>query len=236
MATPQFVLPPAPKIMPAPGMQPMIGNDSNPKMSFSAANNTLSFTPGNINFVQYKDGSTLRMNTSFESVIGSQVTIDPMKVLGPSSIPGAFQLQDALVDVELSGHIFHIATLTNGVLIPDKSVAGFDSVLEGALVWNTSVPELPSQYLSQIEDMLLNHDKGDLELGMFFRTNLLDPTITNDLTMDGTSTAGLLQITPALSIPEPSSIILTGIGSLFVIGIVCLRMRSQLVASARLGA
>jgi len=237
MATPQFQLPPAPMIQPAPKMQPKIGNDSNPMMSFSKPDNTLNFNPGTINFVQYKDGSVLRMNTSFESVIGSQVTIDPMKVTGPSSIPGAFQLQDSFIDVAFGSSIFHIATLTNDVLIPDSSVPGFDSVLESTLVWNTSVPNLPSQYLSQLEDMLQNGDpKGDLETELFFRTNLLDASVTNDLTMSGKSTAGSFEITPAFAIPEPRSVILAGIGCLAVLGGYWSRMQSKLGTSRRAGA
>ena len=222
LATPQVVIKGDLRLAPDPNSA-LIRNDANPTITFNKSQDMLTFLPGNVNFVKYENGTSTRTNNATESVIGSQITIDPMKVIGPSTITGAFRLGDSFIDVALNGHVFQAATLTNDLLIPDHSVPGFDSVLQSTLIMNTSVPNEASRYVSEMLDKYIEQNTGSYSLALFFRTDLLAPTITDDLTKSGMSTKGVLDVTLATAIPEPSSIVLAVIGYLSVVGYYCWR-------------
>jgi hypothetical protein len=221
-ATPMEVVPPKGKgdrrQLPDPNTA-LVRNDANPMICYTKATDTLTFQPGNVNFVRYSDGTTTRSNNSTESVIGSTISIDPMvRQSGPSIIPGAIHFSDSSVQViDANGAIFHVATLSNNLLIPDPSAPGFGT-LQSTLIMNSSNPGVPSRYVNEMLNSFIFNNDGSHELTMLFRTDIL--SATNNLGMDGWSTQGVLDITtttPA-AIPEPASLALAGAGTLGLVG------------------
>jgi hypothetical protein len=62
---------------------PKSGNDNTPQIDYDGTG-TFNFQPGNINFVEYADGSVIRANNALESIIGSQITIGSMQLVEAS--------------------------------------------------------------------------------------------------------------------------------------------------------
>ncbi|MGH9359425.1 MAG: PEP-CTERM sorting domain-containing protein [Terriglobia bacterium] len=167
----------------------------------------LTFSPAKITSADYTDGSAATSNSVTETIIGAQINIGQMLVLGRSStIPGAFSLSDSFVQITNGSTTFLTATLADTFLMPDTSEPGFDTLLQASLVWDEESQGLGSKYLSEYFN---DPDGSDL----FFHTNLL--TVTNGLTLGGQS-GGAVEI--CSTIPEPSTVVLLGIGLLAVLG------------------
>jgi hypothetical protein len=198
--------PPAPA--PAAPMAPAAGNTSGAGLSYNAGTSTISFNGGNVSFATYVSGTTATTNGPTENVIGSQIQIGDMQVLGPSSsVPGAFQLSDSGVALVQNGQTILQGELINDLLIPDPSVPG-DAEIQGSLSIFEEGEGLGSEYIDE-------YFADSLASDLFVNSNLL--AVTDDLTQDGDAT-GSAVIASVASVPEPSSIILLATGLSVPIG------------------
>jgi hypothetical protein len=184
---------------------PETGEKSSAQITYDGAGG-FTTSLGNLNFVTYRNGTTVTANSATESIIGSPLTLSPLTLIGPSpDLPGAYRLSDALLFIENGSDVFLSATLQHVLLIPDGSVPGFDTLLQGTLSWTESMTGLNSRFLDEFyAGMVGGHDT------LFdFYTNLLG--VTGNLATAGTS-FGILTVNS--TIPEPSTLLLLG-GSMF---------------------
>ena len=211
--TPPKPVPPPPPPVPEKPKTPATGSGDgkNPdsSMNFDRGTGRLDFQTCPVGFARYADGSVVNSNSSFESIIGTRITILPTQLLGPSAnAPGAFDFDPTLLEIALGGTIFLHATLGDVTLFPDASDPRFDSVLTGHLVWDQSAAALGSRYLDE-------KNQFSAEDSIFFRTNLLHDTLF--LTSTGSS-VGTFEVASVLAaIPEPSTLALTGLGALYLL-------------------
>ncbi len=175
---------------------PSAGNDSNAIIMYDGFGN-LTFQPGNVNFVEYSDGTVIRSNTPTETIIGSLIAIPAMQVVGPSpDIPGAFGLTPVTpFAVELGTDFYLSSGLMDVLLIPDTSVVGFDSVLQALLFWNETELGLVSRYLDELDATAVG---PAVESTLQFRTFILGATA--NLTKPGSS-PGTVSVTNTIVVP-----------------------------------
>jgi hypothetical protein len=207
--TPQKQKPPQEKESSSP---PEAGSGNSLTAHYDGAGN-ISFDPATLNFIQYVDGTIVTSNNPSESLLGSQITITPMQVLGSSpDVPGATILSDAFFSIDQGSDVLFAATLGDVLLYPDTSVSGFDTVLQATLFWQDREAGSISRYL----DELLGGLGGGNESLLLFRSSLLSQTA--DLITPGSSTGPVFV---NLSIPEPSTALLLLAGIAGMVGRRC---------------
>ena len=119
---------------------PQLGGDPPAAISYDAESHTFQFSPGAINFVQYRNGQIVTSNSVSESIIGGQISIDPTSLIGLSpDVPGAFQLGDSYLSVaedlqNPTENTFLSGALLQELLIPEAAGSEFDSQLQ-ATIW-----------------------------------------------------------------------------------------------------
>jgi hypothetical protein len=197
--------PPAPKKDAM--LTPKAGNNTNTaSVSYNAGANTLSFSPGAVNFATYFNGTTVNANAPGESVIGAQIQIGDMQILGPdASVPGAFDLSDSGVSLTEGGVTLLQGELINDLLIPDPDRPGF-ATIQGSMSFLTEGVMMRSRYVSEFF--------GDSsESDLFFETDIL--AATGNLGGDGQG-FGTVQIASVAGIPEPGAwgLMLVGLAGL----------------------
>jgi hypothetical protein len=118
-------------------------------MNYNPGTGTLSFAPGTVNFVQYFDGLTVTSNGPTETINGSDITILPTLLIGPSStVSGAFEFEDTFFSIVNGGEPLISGTLADMILFPDSSVPG-GSALQGTLTWSGIAVGRGSRYLDE---------------------------------------------------------------------------------------
>jgi hypothetical protein len=188
---------------------PKAGNDVNPQIAYDGAGGFVAQL-GNINFAEYRDGTVVTANSVTESIIGSTLTLSPMALIGPSpDLSGAFRLTDALLFIESGQDVFLSATFGDMLLIPDTSVPGFDSLLQGTFRWAESLAGLNSRFLDEFYSSMTGGPDGLFN----FHTNLLG--VTDNLTQSGVS-SGIVDTNGA--VPEPSTFTLLCLGTIGLFG------------------
>jgi hypothetical protein len=199
-------------------MAPAAGNPGGAGLSFDASTNTISFNAGNVAFANYFDGSTTTTNGPTENVIGSQIQIGDMQVLGPSSdVPGALQLSDSGVALVQNGMTLLQAELVNDLLIPDPSHPGFAEI-QGSLSILEEGEGLGSRYIDE-------YFTDSLASDLFFDSNIL--SATDNLTQDGEATGSAI-IASVTSVSEPSvSLLLATALSLLFASAMAARCKQQ---------
>ena len=153
-----------------------------------------------MNFVMYRDGKTVTSNSATESIIGSQISIDPTTLIGHSpDVPGAFQLGDSYLMVandllNPTQNTFLSGALLQVLLIPETD-GEFDSRLQATISLQEGGFGLGSQFISEFF--------GPPSQGwqLDFETNLL--AVTDNLTISGVAAGVVLMNTTA--IPELST-------------------------------
>jgi hypothetical protein len=195
VTTPPPAAPPPPKK--DTGMLPATGNNTGTaSVQYDSSTQTLSFNPGNTNFVDYFDGTTANVNGPSENSIGSQIQLGDMQILGPSSdVPGAYDLSDSGVALVQDGQTILQAELTNDLLIPDPSNPDYAEV-QGSLTFLEEGESLGSQY---VDEYFGDSSASDV----FFYTNIL--SATDNLTLDGQA-YGNVSISSVAPVPEPGSL------------------------------
>jgi hypothetical protein len=178
-------MPPAPA--PAAPMVPATGGATGlSTIHYDSATAMLSFQPGSLTVAAYFDGSSTVTNGPDEYVIGSQIEIGDMQVLGPSSIvPGAYTLSDSGIALVQGGQVLLQAELTNNLLIPDPNHPEY-SIVQGSLT--VGEEGLPFEWGPQAGTMLQSkyieeYFSDSSASDVFFQTNIL--TVTQNLTQDG---------------------------------------------------
>ena len=169
-------------------------------IAYDAATHTFQFSPGAMNFVMYRDGKTVTSNSATESIIGSQISIDPTTLIGHSpDVPGAFQLGDSYLMVandllNPTQNTFLSGALLQVLLIPETD-GEFDSRLQATISLQEGGFGLGSQFISEFF--------GPPSQGwqLDFETNLL--AVTDNLTISGVAAGVVLMNTTA--IPELST-------------------------------
>jgi hypothetical protein len=232
--------PPPPKPAEKPSIPPEAGNKSGEKpksptpkqsdappaaITFDAATHTLQFSPGTMDFVKYRNGQVVTSNSASESIIGSQISIDPASIIGMSpDVPGAFQLSDSYLLVandtaSPTQNTFFSGALLQVLLIPEPPGSEFDSTLQATISLQEGGFGLGSQFISEFF--------GAASAGwqLDFETDLL--AATDNLTISGTSTGVLLTNTV---VPEPPSIFLFAVG---LLGLAAIRRRTGGQSSRR---
>jgi PEP-CTERM motif-containing protein len=200
---------PAPKPqMPAP---PKAGNQGGgAKMNYNITNGlgSLSFAAGSIDFATYFDGTSVT-SSLFDSIIGSQINIGDMNILGPSSsVPGAFQLSDSGLSLTLDGLTLLQAELTDGLLIPDLLNPGMADIQASLAFLEEGRLGTGSRYLDE-------HFSLSAAAALFFRSNLL--AATSGLSRPGAA-SGVVSVASTESVvPEPASLILMSTGLLALV-------------------
>lgn len=159
---------------------------------------TLSFKPATIDLATYLDGTT--SNSPTDKVIGGQILIDNMKLLGPSpDIPGAFQFSDSSLAVVGDGQTLFQSGLTNVLLVPDPENPGkthFQADL-GFLIEGRAGG---SRFLDEYFNFSSNLS------GLFSQSDLL--SVTKNFTISGETNANILL---SASVPEPLTFL--GVGT-----------------------
>ena len=179
---------------------PKAGEKSSAQITYDGAGGFVAQF-GNINFAEYADGTKITANSATESIIGSVMTLSSMALMGPSpDLSGAFRLSDALLFIESGQDVFLSATLGNMLLIPDASIPGFDSLLQGTILWEESVAGLNSRFLDEFYSSMTGGNDGLFN----FHTNLL--SVTDNLAHSGVS-FGIVDVN-GTAIPEPSTLLL----------------------------
>jgi hypothetical protein len=181
---------------------------SPPRLSYSGG--TFEFFPGNINFANYRDGSSALANSPSESIIGAEMKIGPMQLVGSSpDIPGLFLLSSSTFSIEKDGFTLLDAGLDNIILTRDFSVPGFDTLVQATLRLPQSENALRSQF---IDELFAGYGQGGALLD--FYSSIL--SVTNDLTFPGESSGAV--ITNAIvtngGVPEPDALLLLSFGLL----------------------
>ena len=194
----------------APGMQlspalaapmpPAVGNNTGlSAIHYDSTTATLSFQPGSVTFATYTDGITVVTNGPNEDIIGSQIQIGDMQVLGPSStVPGAFDLSDSGIALVQQDQTLLEGELINNLLVPDPSHPGL-AVIQGTLTFDEGLPYgLSGGLASLLHSKYVQQYFGDSSgSAVFFQSNILSST--DQLAHDGDATGPLLigSIAPA---------------------------------------
>jgi len=150
---------------------PRGGNDATgpggpPRAFYDSDTGTLSIDGGVVNLVEPS-------GAGMDPVVGSSIIIETLQLLGESpELSGAFAFSDVTVHLEAGSTLFLIATLSDVILIPDDAVPGFDSLLQGSLVWEQAWLASGSAYLAA----LYGPGSQTPPTAFFFRSNLLSET------------------------------------------------------------
>ena len=191
------VAPPAPA--PAAPSPPAASSGGGSGLSYDSSMGVLSFQPSTVVVIAYSDGSSTVTNSADEDVIGSQIQIGQMQVLGPSStVPGAYALSDSGIAFVQGEQVLLQAELTNNLLIPDPQHPGY-AILQGSLT--VGEEGLPLVWGGQ-DDGLIQSKYIEEYFGasgasdVFLETNIL--ATTQNLTEDGeaTGTAMVASVAP----------------------------------------
>jgi hypothetical protein len=202
--------PPAPERQTA--QAPKAGNTSGAVATFSSATQTISFSAGEVSFAKYFDGTTVTANGPGEPVIGTQIQVGDMQILGPSpSVPGAFALSDSGVALVANGQTLLQGELVNDLLIPDASHPGFAEIQGSLSFWDEGAM-VGSRYVGEFFSDSIASD-------LFIDTDLL--AATGNLTTDGSGVGSA--VVASVAVPEPSTDVLLSIGLLAFLGSVTRR-------------
>lgn len=202
-------------------------NNDPAQITYNAATHSFQFSPGAVNFVEYRNGTVVTANSASESIIGANIQLDPTSVIGPSpDVPGAFQIGDSYLVIARdlqnpTENVFLSGALLDLLLIPQPSGSAFDSVLQATISLQEAGTGLGSSFVDQF---LTPVSGGGFQLD--FETNLL--SATNGLTQSGSST-GLLLVN--LTIPEPSTALLFPAAALCLAAYTHLTLRRRLKRS-----
>ena len=134
----------------------------------SFLDNSFNLSGASIQQIQYQNGTVTLANSSTEDLIGTQMVIVGINLIGPSpDVPGAYAFTDGSFAVLRNGMFVYGGNLTDVILYPDNSVPGFNSTLQGDLGWDSSSQQDGSEFLN--ENMAAPN--GSI---VFIHTNLLD--------------------------------------------------------------
>lgn len=146
---------------------------------------------GAVQVATYFNGSTTT-NPLIDSIIGSQILIDDMTILGPSALlAGAYQLSDSAIALAQSGQALLHASLTNGLLIPDQMHPGFARITATLGFFEEALTDAQSRYLDEFFGISMADQ-------LIFDSDLLVGTL--GLTVNG---SGVGNVSIASVIPEP---------------------------------
>jgi hypothetical protein len=205
-------------------------SDSPPAaITYDAASHTFQFSPGAMNFVEYRNGQVVTSNSASESIIGSHISIDPASLIGLSpDIPGAFQLGDSYLLVandvlSPTKNTFLSGALLQVLLIPESPGSPFDSLLQATISLQEGGFGLGSQFINEFFDPAIDGWQLD------FETNLL--AATDNLTISGISTGILLMNTTV--VPEPSTLMMIGTWLAGLAGFAVMRRRAGITEAER---
>ncbi len=176
--------------------------DNAPRARFSPGpaegSGLLEFGPGSVDAVRYADGHS----GPPDPLLGATVSIGAMQPLSqPSDIAGALLLSDAPLSIRRGSEVLLSATLSRPLLYNDRSVAGFDSVLQATLLWDFADLAAGSHLL----DLFYAPNGGLAEDGLtlLWRSNLLSQT--DGLTRATAADAGLGRLYIGAAVPEPAA-------------------------------
>lgn len=133
-----------------------------------------SFAP--IQYIEYAPGSpggVLLEPTSGEDLIGAQVLLPSLELDGPvPEIPGAWRLKSQVIEIVHGTAICLNGALTNVLLVPDSTIPGYDSVIQGEIAWPVTDGAVSSRFIRR-----LSEDSAHLrQMQFFIRTGLLNAT------------------------------------------------------------
>jgi hypothetical protein len=196
----ETVAPPAPKA-PAPPAPKLPEGKGPGAMMYNPGTDSLSFTPGALDALTYADGTTVLSNSLTETLIGAQLLIEDMQILGSSFsiLPGAYQLSDSGLSLMLNGETVLQGGLTDGLLVPDSSAPGMADLYAYFGLFEEGKAGPFSRYLNEH----FNYSNGAM---LHFRTNIL--SATGDLTTSGSGTGIWRIASTGTAAPEPATLLL----------------------------
>jgi hypothetical protein len=154
------------------------GGQPSPHCFYNPTQGSIFFQMGSIDTIQYFDGS-ISTNDPTEPILGAVITLGPMSVVGPSSdVPGALELSESGLTLSQGTNIVFAANVADVLLLPDNSVPGFDTLVQGMLTWEQAPSDTGSRFLSE-------HFGTSDKAAFFFRSQLLSATA--GLTQGGSS-------------------------------------------------
>ena len=212
VTTAQLVPPPTPGYD-TPTQVAAVSNAASVTLGLDAGVRTLSFAAGAIGLATYGDGSS-SSSPALDFTIGSAVSIGDMRILGPSTLTGAFELSDSGISLTSDGKVIFQAELVNALLIPDPLRSGWAHIQARFGFLEEGSALAGSRFLAE-------HFAESAEGGFFMDTDLL--FATSGLSAPGT---GMGTAVVAGVVPEPASVLLAMLG-LMVLLVRVHRMRSS---------